>query len=977
MTRRRRYCTDAFRLAAALAVLLFVVFAPFLVGGKSLMTSSADVTSIYPTGASPKPRPDGTDGAFANVQRTYDYSPAWLNEPSIGLQHLLVFEQHVLPMWDPYEAFGTPFAASMQPQPFFPPQLVVAAHPNVVLYDWYLVFRLFVAALGTALFVRLFAGFAPALAAGATSAFGSYYMIYYDMGHLSVETLFPALLLSVELNVRRVSASRVALLSAVVAGTFLGGMPESALLSGGVAAAYALVRLVSLRRTPRELLRRLGALAAGAALGTAMSAIMLLPFMEYLPFAFDVHQSRNTGGAIVGLQADSCLPGCLPTWISPIAYGPPWNYLLTNFQGPNFTSGGATLIAIWLACTAVLASLRALVMRRAAALDTATLFFAAVSVYFEAKRFGAGAVQWTGTLPLMKLVVFQKYGEALVTAALAILVGFGIRALVRAIARGRVYALADLAAAALVTAAYTIGAGHVPPGLPHAGYFYGAVGFGAAVCAAAAAARALARAGTLTVRRMTAVVVALVVVQAAGSYAIPIFYFAAPMPPAADDPFVRPAFLGALAGGVADGYRVHATQATFHANWPGAFGVGELASNNAMYPSTYIAFVRAFVRDPLVLDLNGTTLDLAAPLTERFLRLASVRYVVAPRGTDVPTAGALAVALWERNKHLTEHAPGMLNLQTDTVASRTEQALFEHPPQRDVTLDVDVPAGGASLIADAAIMPHAYLDHECAAPVRFTLDAEGSGAPPAASLVLDPKRVARDRRWVPLRLDLSRLAGRRATLRFATAPVKPGDLCNAWAEWGNPRLVRRGGGPPSHWSRVLSEPLTVLRFADPLPRATVFRDVRAVAADDLALTQLTAPAFDDKRTALVAPQPGRAVPSFAPCSGGDRLRPHFERADRVVIDATLACDGLVMLNDTWFPGWHASMDGVDVPIWRTDVVFRGVAVRAGAHTIVFAYDSRAVRTGLIVSLAGLVLWVALLVAVAAGVVRRARLSARS
>lgn len=960
MTGRRRYISDAWRLAAALAGLLFVVFLPFLIGSASLMVASRDAASIYPTGALPQVRPDGTSTELAQVQRTYDYSSAWLGEPSIAVLHRLVYEQHALPMWDPYEAYGMPFAAAMQPQPFYPLTLIAAAHPNPVLYDWYLVSRLFLAALGTALFVRLFSGFVPALAAGATSAFGCYYMIYYDMEHLSVETLFPALLFAIELVLRRASVARAAFLAAVCAGTFLGGMPESTALAGIVAAAYAVTRIVATRREPL-LAARAGAVVASAALGIAISAIVLMPFVEFLSLSFDVHQARNTGGAIVGLIADGCLPGCLPTFISPIALGPPWNSLVTGFAGPNLTSGGASLIALWLSGIAVLAAIRALAKRQATALHAVALFLAAAAAVFEAKRFGFVLVEWTGSLPVLNLIVWPKYGEAIFTACVAILVGFGVHETLRSLRRDWIQHAADLGAAVFVTAALLAGINEVKPGAAHDGYFYGSFAAGAAIFAAAVAARHATRLGVLRVRTLAWIITALVVVQAVTSYAVPIFYFAAPQPPAAANPYARPPYLAAIADGVRSGYRVLGTQGAFHTNWPGAFGVPAIAADNAMYAAPYVTFIRAFVRDPAVLDIAGTPLDYASTLTMRLLRLSSVRYVVAPKGTPIPVAGGIAFALWEHNRTLPAQATGTFRLQVDRIGATSEQTIFAHPPQRDVTLDVPVAAHGAAVLVDAGIMPAAYLTNACAAAVRFTIEAQGRGARARTSVVLDPKRVPSDRRWVPLRLDLQRFAGGHALLRFITEPAKDGVLCNAWAEWGNPRVLS-GLRAAQPYTKVADDPVTILRFADPMPRATVFRDVRPVSGDAAAIALMTSPAFRETSTALVAADAQAPLPPLTPCTGRDTIATRFDRSDHVTIDAALGCRGLVMLNDTFYPGWRAWVDGKEEPVVRTDVLFRGVVVDAGRHTVVFAYRSRTVDLGVAVSAVALAIWTGLLVA---------------
>ena len=61
------------------------------------------------------------------------------------------------------------------------------------------------------------------------------------------------------------------------------------------------------------------------------------------------------------------------------------------------------------------------------------------------------------------------------------------------------------------------------------------------------------------------------------------------------------------------------------------------------------------------------------------------------------------------------------------------------------------------------------------------------------------------------------------------------------------------------------------------------------------------------------------------------------RPDRVEIAVTAATPNLLTLHDPWYPGWEVDVDGVSKPLLRTDILFRGVEVPAGAHRVVFAY----------------------------------------
>lgn len=61
-----------------------------------------------------------------------------------------------------------------------------------------------------------------------------------------------------------------------------------------------------------------------------------------------------------------------------------------------------------------------------------------------------------------------------------------------------------------------------------------------------------------------------------------------------------------------------------------------------------------------------------------------------------------------------------------------------------------------------------------------------------------------------------------------------------------------------------------------------------------------------------------------------------ENSIAICVDTTH--DGLLVLTDTFYPTWHATVDGNEEKIYRTDFNFRGVIIPAGHHHVLF-YDS--------------------------------------
>jgi uncharacterized membrane protein YfhO len=59
---------------------------------------------------------------------------------------------------------------------------------------------------------------------------------------------------------------------------------------------------------------------------------------------------------------------------------------------------------------------------------------------------------------------------------------------------------------------------------------------------------------------------------------------------------------------------------------------------------------------------------------------------------------------------------------------------------------------------------------------------------------------------------------------------------------------------------------------------------------------------------------------------------------------------MLVLSDTWYPGWHAKVDGRDTKVERVDHMLRGVRVGPGTHTVEMIYRPLSFRIGWIVSL---------------------------
>src|SRR5581483_8910686 len=220
---KQLWACDVFRAALILLIVLHVLYFPCLWGNRTLLESAQDAPSILLQGAwTPK-------HVTERLHKVIDpAAPAWLTEPWLAVERNQYLHEKTLPLWNPYQGYGEPFAADMQSQPFYPLTFALLVHLTPRTYSWYILARLFIAGICAYLYLRLFLSFYSALAGGITSMLAGYYVLLMTLPHLSVEVLLPAGLLVSEYFLRSLTYKTFVSFALLILLVMLGGMPESA-----------------------------------------------------------------------------------------------------------------------------------------------------------------------------------------------------------------------------------------------------------------------------------------------------------------------------------------------------------------------------------------------------------------------------------------------------------------------------------------------------------------------------------------------------------------------------------------------------------------------------------------------------------------------------------------------------------------------------------------------------------------------------
>ena len=156
------------------------------------------------------------------------------------------------------------------------------------------------------------------------------------------------------------------------------------------------------------------------------------------------------------------------------------------------------------------------------------------------------------------------------------------------------------------------------------------------------------------------------------------------------------------------------------------------------------------------------------------------------------------------------------------------------------------------------------------------------------------------------------------------------------------------------WAPVFEEsdsPVRIYHNPDVMPRAFIVHQAVPAANAEAALNSLLDEGFDFRTRVILESAPADLLPdSDAPSQTGAAHVVTYE-PERVVVETDTPAEGILVLTDTYDPGWHALVDGQPAEVYIADFAFRGVRIPAGRHRVEFYYTPTSFAIGAIASLA--------------------------
>jgi hypothetical protein len=167
---------------------------------------------------------------------------------------------------------------------------------------------------------------------------------------------------------------------------------------------------------------------------------------------------------------------------------------------------------------------------------------------------------------------------------------------------------------------------------------------------------------------------------------------------------------------------------------------------------------------------------------------------------------------------------------------------------------------------------------------------------------------------------------------------------------------------PPPLALVYDKEVKVYKNPDVFPRAFLVHQVETVGEGPEALERVMALGPGLKHIAVIEgslPEPFRKLTAAGTEERpGDRIQIIGYTARQVEIEVETPSPGILILGDTYSPGWRAEIEGKAAPIFRANYLLRGIAVDPGHHRITFFYRpvSFSIGSGLTVIAGVMTLW---------------------
>ena len=131
------------------------------------------------------------------------------------------------------------------------------------------------------------------------------------------------------------------------------------------------------------------------------------------------------------------------------------------------------------------------------------------------------------------------------------------------------------------------------------------------------------------------------------------------------------------------------------------------------------------------------------------------------------------------------------------------------------------------------------------------------------------------------------------------------------------------------------------KLKDYYPRVAWVGEAVSARTNGEAIKAARAVDFDPTKKVIIE---GEGNQSASSGTGSIRITQYGTESLNVMIDST--SDGWFYINDVWYTGWKAWVNGEETPVYRANGTFRAVRVPSGQHTVFMKYESTYLNLGI-------------------------------
>jgi hypothetical protein len=154
-----------------------------------------------------------------------------------------------------------------------------------------------------------------------------------------------------------------------------------------------------------------------------------------------------------------------------------------------------------------------------------------------------------------------------------------------------------------------------------------------------------------------------------------------------------------------------------------------------------------------------------------------------------------------------------------------------------------------------------------------------------------------------------------------------------------------------NYRQVHSGDVKIYENQDVLPRAFIVHQAQIVINDQQAIAAMRDATFDPRNTLVRVAAAGEktGLAKLGQISINDNPTITSYQPERIELAVTLESPGWLVLTDTHYPGWRATVNGQSTQILPVNIMFRGLELPAGEHIIVFEFKPRSLQVGFWIS----------------------------